>query len=275
MTFSDEIARRVVGVLAVTALATGPAAASPARRVDVGGYRLHLHCVGEGTPTVVLDAGAGSTSGTWDWVVPGVREFTRVCVYDRAGLGRSDPGPMPRTSERIAVELKALLSRSGIRAPYVLGGHSFGGLNMRLYAALHPDEVAGLVLVDATPEDFPARENALRTRDESEKRLTARSIASPAFRAELDGMLASAAAVRAATPVQADVIVITAAHPGGSAQFVTVWAEMQKKMVSSFPHASQVIAERSGHDIQYDEPELIVGALRELVFAARMSKTRP
>jgi pimeloyl-ACP methyl ester carboxylesterase len=275
VTFSDGIARRTLGVLAVTALAAAPASARPARRVDVGGYRLNLHCVGEGAPTVVLDAGAGDSSETWDWVVPGVREFTRVCVYDRAGLGRSDPGPMPRTSERIAVELKALLSRAGIRGPYVLAGHSFGGLNMRLYAALHPDEVAGLVLVDATPEDFPAREQALRTRDESEKLLTAKSIASPALRAELDAMLASVAAVRAAPQVGADVIVISAAHPAGSAQFVAVWAELQEKMVSRFPHANQVIAEQSGHYIQYDEPDLIVNALRELVFAARMPKPQP
>jgi pimeloyl-ACP methyl ester carboxylesterase len=258
-------------VLLLTAVGAPAALGAASKRVDVGGYKLFLHCVGEGSPVVVLDSGAGDSSAVWEWVIPGIRPSTRVCIYDRAGLGKSEPGPIPRTSDRIVVELKALLARAGVRPPYVLGGHSFGGLNVRLYAALHPDEVVGVVLIDATPEDFPKRDASLRTRNENEKIMTARSIASPAARAEVEGMVESAAVVREAGTVTAEVIVLTADHPEGSPAFQSAWKEMQTAMVKSFPHARQIVAERSGHYIQYDRPELIVDAVKELVNSARRS----
>lgn len=121
--------------------------------VDVGGYRLHLHCQGEGAPTVVMDAGQGAPGVAWDLVGPGVAAFTRVCVFDRAGLGWSEPSPKPRLPSVMAEELHALLHRAGIAGPYVLVGHSYGGLNARVFAHRYPDEVAGLVLVDSTHED--------------------------------------------------------------------------------------------------------------------------
>jgi pimeloyl-ACP methyl ester carboxylesterase len=238
-------------------------------RVDVGGFKLNVRCVGEGSPVVLLDAGAGDTSETWDWVVPDVRRFTRVCVYDRAGLGKSDPGPLPRTSDRIADELERLLARARIPGPYVLAGHSFGGLNMRLFASRHPRDVAGLVLVDATPEDYPGRAAGLRSRDEVEKLRTAVALGSPAFRSELDAMTDSAAIVRASQPPTAPVIVITSGQTDASQAFRALWAELQAKMVKTFPHAKQVLADQSGHYVQYDQPELIVQAIRELTDGAR------
>src|SRR5205823_3156829 len=116
--------------------------------VDVGGHRLYLHCAGEGQPTVLLDSGMSSTTESWTEVQPGVAAFTRVCSYDRAGLGRSDPGPAPRTGGQMVAELHALLRNAAIPGPYVLVGHSFGGLNMQLYAGRYPEDVAGMVLVD-------------------------------------------------------------------------------------------------------------------------------
>ena len=132
----------------------------PGRLVDVGGYRLHIHCLGpEGAsgPTVVMDAGIGECSLGWGLVQPEIARFARVCTFDRAGLGWSDPAPTPRTSRQIVSDLHALLTNAGIKPPYVLVGHSFGGLNARLYTSQFPEEVAGMVLVDSAHEDLPFR----------------------------------------------------------------------------------------------------------------------
>ncbi|MEG4326374.1 alpha/beta hydrolase [Microcoleus sp. herbarium5] len=121
---------------------------------DIGGFRLHLNCVGQGTPTVIMDAGGGASSITWGLVPSEIAKFTRVCTYDRAGLGWSDPNPRtPRTSQQSVDELHALLAKAEIEPPYILVGHSLGGGNMRLYASQHPEEVVGLVLVDSVHED--------------------------------------------------------------------------------------------------------------------------
>src|SRR5947207_15639043 len=124
----------------------------PGRLVDLGGYRLHLWCTGDGAPAVILDAGLGGTSAGWGFVQPEVARFTRVCSYDRAGMGYSDPGPSPRTARRIVHELAQLLDRAGISGPLVLVGASIGGLFVRVFASEHGERVVGLVLVDASHE---------------------------------------------------------------------------------------------------------------------------
>ena len=120
--------------------------------MDVGGYKMHLYCVGQGSPTVVLDSGLGDSWLAWYKVRPQTAGLTRVCSYDRAGTGWSDPSPNRRISSLVAQELHALLRNAGISPPFVLVGHSFGGLNMRMYTGLYRKEVAGMVLVDATPD---------------------------------------------------------------------------------------------------------------------------
>ncbi|HEY0604391.1 MAG TPA: alpha/beta hydrolase [Herpetosiphonaceae bacterium] len=120
--------------------------------VDVGGYQLHIACVGGGSPTVVLDAGAGDLGLTWAQVQPTLARSTRVCVYDRAGLGWSEPSPRPRTAAVMVDELHTLLANAGIAGPYVLVGHSLGGVVVRQYAHTYPADVAGIVLVDSAHE---------------------------------------------------------------------------------------------------------------------------
>jgi pimeloyl-ACP methyl ester carboxylesterase len=126
------------------------------RLVDVGGHRMHLNCVGSGSPTVVLEPGAGGTSASMGWVAPAAADQTRVCVYDRAGRGGSEPADGPQDGARIARDLYTLLQQSGEPGPYVLAGHSFGGLYVRIFAAAYPDDVAGLVLIDSTASQEPA-----------------------------------------------------------------------------------------------------------------------
>lgn len=125
----------------------------PGRVIDVDGHRLHIHCMGEGSPTVILEAALNGCSIDWCQVEPEVARFTRVCTYDRAGYGWSDPGTRPRTATRMAQELHTLLAQSKIEPPYVLVGHSYGGQLVRVYADQYPDDVVGMVLVDSSHEN--------------------------------------------------------------------------------------------------------------------------
>jgi pimeloyl-ACP methyl ester carboxylesterase len=127
--------------------------ARPGQLVDVGGFRLNLYCMGSGSPTVVFDSGWEDWAPAWSTVQPQIAKWTRGCSYDRAGAGFSDPGPMPRTSVNIAKELRTALHHAGISGPYILVGNAFGGDNVRTFADLYMDEVAGLVLDDADPDD--------------------------------------------------------------------------------------------------------------------------
>jgi pimeloyl-ACP methyl ester carboxylesterase len=122
----------------------------PGQLVDVGGYRLHINCTGTGSPTVVIDAGWGDWSASWSsWVQPEVAKTTRVCTYDRAGMGYSETGPLPRTAQQFAKELHTLLQNAGIPGPYVLVGHSMGGLPVRVFAHAYATDVAGVVLIES------------------------------------------------------------------------------------------------------------------------------
>jgi pimeloyl-ACP methyl ester carboxylesterase len=134
----------------------------PGEMVDVRGHSLHINCVGQGGPTVVLDAGSGGFSAQWVRVQREVSATTRVCAYDRAGMGWSEMGPDPRDARQITGELHTLLSKAGIEGPYVLVGHSFGGMYMQTYAARYPEEVAGVALVDSStdPDQFSQRSEA-------------------------------------------------------------------------------------------------------------------
>jgi len=121
----------------------------PGQLVDVGDYKLHIYCVGEGSPPVILDAVGGGSSAQWALVQSEIAATTRVCAYDRAGFGWSDPGPGPRDAHQQVSELHTLLTNAGIAGPYVLVGYSYGGRVTRVYAAQYPGEVVGLVSVDA------------------------------------------------------------------------------------------------------------------------------
>ena len=135
----------------------------PGRLVDVGGHQLHIRCLGEELPTVVLEAPATGMSAAWGWVQPGVARITRVCSYDRAGLGWSEAGDRPYQPSAVAGELRALLQRAGEPGPYVVTGHGLGAALAVLFAAQFGADVAGLVLIDPpVPDPAAARGHTIR-----------------------------------------------------------------------------------------------------------------
>jgi pimeloyl-ACP methyl ester carboxylesterase len=146
----------------------------PGQLIDVGGHRLHLSCTGSGAPTVVLEPGAGGRSSDFGSITPAVARNTRVCVYDRAGRGWSEPADTRQDATQIATDLHTLLHRGHVPGPYVLAGHSFGGLYVLTFAARYPDEVAGMVLVDSTAPASAAKPRATPPDDGGSYDLTGR-----------------------------------------------------------------------------------------------------
>ncbi len=130
--------------------ATEPSVPMRGELVDIGPYRLHLECTGTGAPTVIIEPGGGASAATLGWIAPDVARHTTVCVYDRAGKGWSDAAQTAPDGAQVATDLHTLLARADVAGPYVLAGHSFGGLYVMRYAAQYPDEVAGMVLIDST-----------------------------------------------------------------------------------------------------------------------------
>jgi pimeloyl-ACP methyl ester carboxylesterase len=281
----------LVPVISIFALLLGcqsarPASAPPAANrtvitdgvVAVGGTSLHIHCVGEGTPIVVLDSGLGNDGGVWRDVLPGIRELTRACVYDRAGMGYSAaPNSKPHTNRQMARELYALLAKAQLDGPYVLVGHSMGGMNVRLFASEHLDEVAGMVLVDAVTADQPSRYWALMPqaalvefRDQLRK--LPEGLDYETLVSGLDDMRRSSQSIG-----DKPLVVLTRGKeespPGTPTEQVTSmlrnWHEMQSQLSHLSTNSVQVVAANSNHCIQWDAPRLVSASIREVVLASR------
>ncbi len=303
----------LVGLIAVLALAGASyeaiAAAGDARRypapgqlVDVGGYRLHIQCVGTGSRTVVLDAGLGGSSLDWNLVQPELGRSTHVCAYDRAGMGWSDPGPKPRTPRQIANELHTLLTNAGIAGPYVLVGHSLGGKNVRLFALQHPEEVVGMVLVDARSEyvdanTSPAEEQGFQQAlaAQASQYRVARSLGlvrlvgaslwgGAAMPRELrtEGMLlqTSQQAVDAQTAEglerAADDAELQAAPSLGDRPLIVLaseqnmtatpyWAEAQHRQAALSTNGRLIVPAGSVHYIHWEQPTMVIDAVRQVI----------
>lgn len=254
-----------------------PTAERDGRVVDVGGRRLRAAWFGTGSPTVVFDHALGASSRRWGSVLDAVAETARVFVYDRAGCGGSDPAPLgERTGRDCVADLRALLAAAGVAPPYVLVGHSFGGLNARLHASEYPDEVVGMVLIDATThEDADARYRSFlspaqkRAWTRMARRLNAEGIDVAASRAQARG----GARLR---PMP--LVVLTSLRddtmPGWpAAQLERARLEFQAALAGLVPGGRHVLAARSGHFIQEDEPALVVDAIRAVLEAVRSRRS--
>ena len=265
----------------------------PGQLVDIGGYRLHLWCTGNGAPAVILDTGLGGSSAGWYFVQPDAARFTRVCSYDRAGMGYSDPGPSPRTARRIANELATLLDRSGIAGPVVLVGASIAGFNVRVFASDHPELAAGLVLVDASHEadahEVPRMARfvpllsavgvfrlfgvSFGERVESLPPPVRRYAQATSFRAagyqaaadEIIHIRETVSEVRSSRrKLSIPVVVVTGARGADEN-----WRQLQLDLTSLSERGCLTIARQSGHVVSVDQPEVVVDAIRRVVETAR------
>jgi len=271
-------ARVLMALLAVLSGACArPPATSLDRVVDAAGVSLHIRCVGEGKPRVLFEAGLGNDGTVWNDVLPGVGRVTTACTYDRAGLGQSGPAPRPHTNRRMAEELRALLSNAGLGGPYVLVGHSMGGVNVRLFASEHLDDVAGMVLIDAVGDEQFTRWFVLfpePMKAEFRKGLTALPEG-----LDFDTYVSGIADMSSSSRTLGDRPLVVLSHgkaqhdPGVSPEVQSemegVWADMQKQMCRLSSSCSQTIAQESGHFIQRDEPQLVVDSVRTVVESVR------
>ncbi len=267
-------------------------------RVDVGGFQLFLNCTGRGSPAVILESGATDSSRQWTKVQPEVAHTTRVCSYDRAGFGWSDPSTMPRSARQMATELHTGLMKAGVDPPYILVGHSFGGLITQIFASLYPEEVAGVVLDDSVhpdeiakfPDHFPTSPALARL-----LRLTA-PLGLPRFFGWCDATAACPDCVKYTSAVLAEYdeypeshsqaatasmelgdkpLAILAHDPaiglGGRRDdaFESAWTVWQQDLARKSTDSSLTIATGIGHEIQSDQPKLVINTILRVVQATR------
>ena len=267
--------------------------------ISVDGRDMHLACEGSGEPTVVLEAGLPSSSLTWAAVVPEVARFARVCTYDRAGYGWSETGRPPRTAANIVRGLRHMLRNAGIAPPYVLVGHSFGGLVVQLYASTYPADVAGMVLVDSShpdrihrvsdprhlpalgiglgiaaplgihrllvpiPQGRPDSRSPILRGAERELLRTTRSVRAAA--AELRGIEESASQLAANPPALGNkpLVVLTEGRRRADA-----WHELQADLAERSDNSVWRVIDDAGHYIQHDRPDAVIDAIRHVTESA-------
>lgn len=272
---------------------------APGKLIDMGGYRLHLDCAGEGSPTVVLIYGMSGSYLDWYFVQPQIARFTRVCSYDRPGYGWSDLNSRPRLPGTTADELHTLLEKAGEKPPFILVGHSLGGFDALAYAHRFPQQVAAAVLLDsAHPEStlpFTLRDRielrffqlvapfglprwrrwCLQGPPEIAARKSSFNCESRVYKAnyELGAAYSEAAKqMRGRTPVETPLVVISR-DPNRSGvtnrSAEQRWAQLQQDLTKFSTHATRVIATGSGHGIPLDQPDVVVDQVREIVDSLR------
>ena len=251
-----------------TALASDPG--STEQLVEIGDRSLWLECIGDGTPTVILESGLGGDHRTWNQVQPQLAAASRVCVYDRAGIGESDAAEGTRTAADAVDDLTALLEAAAIEPPYVLVGFSFGGAITQLFASTHPEALAGLVLVESN--------HPLET-EQFEEHLTPEQIAEDRGFAldnpERMDPFASFEELQAAGPLpDVPLVVVTAGRsegwpPGWDAEtFDALRAAQQTDLATFTPQGRQVIAEESRHHVPSEQPSIIIEAVEAVLTEA-------
>ena len=277
----------------------------PGQLVDVGGYRLHINCTGSGSPTVVIEAGLGDWSTTWGFVQSDVAGTTQVCTYDRAGLGWSDPGPLPQDAAQFAKQLHTLLRNAKVPGPYVMVGHSLGGLGVRVFVHEYASEVAGVVLIESmNPRQLPQSQMAGQPQANLQSRIysflgvlarfgVARLLARPVTHLLSPGILPSENAYYArfvrtqsmqATRDESRGLSASAAEAAAVEDFGDLplivltgrlhtnppnWQTWQTELLQLSSNSQQSFAENSNHSIQIEEPEAASAAILQMVQQVR------
>lgn len=282
----------------------------PGQLVDVGGYEMHIDCAGQKSPTVVFDSGLGDSYVSWRKVQPQIAQFTRVCSYDRAGIGYSDSSPHHRSSKDIAEELHRLLQQAAVVPSYILVGHSMGGYDVRVFTSLYPSEVAGVVLVDAShPEQesrFPPAINDLKASDLRQEEFLAAIMpfgvprilgfcgkdieiraAECNFHSALESVEELKAFSKSAMQTEATgslgnlPLAVLSSDPSMPRPelpedlvkpTVDAWQQMQEELAHLSTRSVRVVAKNSGHYIQINRPDVVIEAVRNMVEEIRAAR---
>lgn len=273
-----------------TATSPTPAASAEARDfikdIDIGGRTLSLACVGPtdtGRPTVIFETGLGGDRRSWGGVLTGLQATDRGCSYDRAGLGLSQPGPKPQTTDGQVDDLHKLLAAAGIKPPYVLVGHSVGGWNVMVYAGRYPKDVAGVVMVDVRP---PQASEAFRkalppeTASEPDAIHQTRSDlteweADPTRNPEGLDLMKSATQAAASPGFGDDPLVVLVAGdrsavteglpPAMATTFDGIWMDLQSKLAKLSSKGKQEIVDGVTHDLPDEQPDVVIRAIHEVL----------
>ncbi len=281
----------IVSVLLIVMASCTPRPEAPRDElVDIGTHSLYIHCVGTGRPTIVIDTGMGETYTNWESMIESLSRETRVCAYDRAGYGQSEPGPMPRDSQRAADELHQLLANSGEDGPFLLVGHSLGALNMQVYAHNYPEQVTGFVLLDPSPLAWMMGEGFPELRGLFDQETIALREAADAASASSDSdAIANAAYLNAIASESEEffgrttdrvaeihsfgelpLTVIGATEPepgfGEYAQaFRQFWNQENQALAGKSESGKFILAEKSSHAIYLDAPQVVTDAILEMI----------
>ncbi|MBU3142812.1 alpha/beta fold hydrolase [Clostridium sp. CF012] len=229
--------------------------------------KLYVNCYGKGDPTVVFESGLGCTHLDWKVVQNQISKNARTFSYDRAGLGNSDTGDLPRTSLDQVHELHTVLNKAKVKAPYIIVAHSIGGYNARLFAGTYPKEVSGIIFVDCSHENqYEDRVN----RSSSKEIEIAKSQLIGAEQT-FDELLISAKQVKEIRKKDAlrniPIIVLTADHKGEESSTITeeTWLNYQNDLVSLSDYSKHIIVEDSSHYIQKDKPQVVIDAIKGII----------
>ena len=246
-------------------------------RIDIGGYRLYVRCMGHeghGSPTVIFEAGLGSDVHVWDQVQPAVAQSTQACAYDRANAGQSDqrPATLKVSAQQLARDLHALLVNANLPGPYVLVGHSLGGLFVQMYACQYPQEVAGIVLVDSTHPEQAMRLAAALGPEYSRQARQGFPVEGITYDDVL-AMQAQVEAVRSRFPDVPLVVLVRSRYTSSqfwtAAQFQQVWMGLQTDLSKRSSRGKLVVAQNSSHDIPNDRPDLVISSIHEVIRTVR------
>jgi pimeloyl-ACP methyl ester carboxylesterase len=257
------IARLLAAVFGI--LASAVASAHDAL-VSVGGDRLHVETIGESGPTVVFEAGLGNDATTWKSVAGPISAFARVVLYDRVGLGQSSgliDTSAAVTAEEVASRLHALLAAAGIQQPYILVGHSLGGLYMQMFARKYPKQVCGVVLLESSSTEAPSE---LKTR--------AKLVPGTASYLEEEGMAESNRQVRKAGSFPDVPLTVIAATDHGPyfREWEPTLMRLQQQLATLSPQGNLIVAQGSGHDVQLDRPGTVIDAVRRMADAVQATR---
>ena len=233
--------------------------------VTVGSDSLHVETIGQAGPTVVFEAGLGNDSTTWKSVAGPIATFARAVLYDRLGLGQSSQLKDTRaviTADEVASRLHALLAATDIHPPYILVGHSLGGLYMQMFARKYPKEASGVILLDSSSTDAP-----------SELKTLAKLVPGTAAYLEEEGVAESNQQVRSAGPFpDVPLTVIAATDHGPYRVWEPTLMRLQQQLATLSPQGSLIVAQGSGHDVQLDRPETVIEAVRRMAAAVQAKR---